>query len=289
MSKFVLLTDSACDLSHELVNSLDIKVLPLTYLADGEEYIDYLGGGPAPVEVYEKLRGGTVIKTAAVNVDTFKSFAEPYLAAGSDILYIGFSSALSNTYNAGRLAAGELAEKYPERKFLAVDSKCASLGQGLLVYLCAKMKEEGADIEKVCSFAEENAGKVAHWFTVDDLHFLKRGGRISPTVAVIGTMLHVKPVLHVDDEGFLKNVSKVRGRQSAIKALCDKLCTTALNPSEQTVFISHGDCIEEAAQLAEMVKEKAGVKEVIVNHIGPVIGAHSGPGTIALFFLASER
>jgi DegV family protein with EDD domain len=238
---------------------------------------------------YKILRTGKMITTSAVSIDRFLGEFEPVLKEGKDILYLGFSSGLSGTYNAGAVAAGELAEKYPERKVFTVDTLAASMGQGLLVWYAANMKKKGASIEEVRDFAEENKLKLAHWFTVNDLFFLKRGGRVSAATAILGTALQIKPVLHVDDAGKLISVSKVRGRKSAVDALFAKIKDMATDVSEQTVFISHGDCIEDAEYLAEKIKSELGVKEVVISYVGPVIGAHSGPGTLALFFMATKR
>ena len=238
---------------------------------------------------YEKLRAGEVATTAAVNVAEYVDAVEPLLQTGHDVLILAFSSGLSTTYNSSAIAAEELREKYPDRKVYTVDTLCASLGQGLLVYLAAQERARGKTIEEVRDWAEANKLHLCHQFTVDDLHFLKRGGRISATTAVLGSMLQIKPVLHVDDEGHLINIAKARGRQASLKALVDKMEQTAIDPAAQTVFISHGDCLEDAQAVAQMVKDRMGVKEVYLNHIGPVIGAHAGPGTVALFYVGTER
>ena len=214
---------------------------------------------------------------------------EPVLQAGQDVLYLGFSSALSGTYNAGALACAQLAEKYPDAKLYAVDTLCASLGQGMLIYLAVQQKRAGKSIEEVRDYVEENKLHLCHWFTVDDLHHLHRGGRVSATSAVLGTMLNIKPVLHVDDEGRLIFVEKVRGRRTSLKALLQHMEATAIAPETQTIFISHGDCLEEAQLLGQMIRDKLHVQDVVINYVGPVIGAHSGPGTLALFFLGTKR
>jgi DegV family protein with EDD domain len=214
----------------------------------------------------------------------------PYLERGTDILYLGFSSGLSNTYNAGRIACEELSEEFPERKLYAVDTLCASLGQGLLVYHAAKMRFDGKSIEEVRDFAEGNKLRLCHWFTVDDLFFLKRGGRVSAATAVVGTMLGIKPIMHVDNEGKLVKVGTVRGRRASIDALCEKAKASAIDVKEKLVaFISHGDCEEDAKYLADKMKKEVGFKEVLIGYVGSVIGSHSGPGTLALFYLGTER
>ena len=202
---------------------------------------------------------------------------------------MAFSSGLSGTCSAGTIAARDLAEEFPERKILVVDTLCAALGQGLLVYLTAKKRAEGATLEEAAQYAEETKLSLCHWFTVDDLFFLKRGGRLSGATALVGSALGIKPVLHVDDEGHLVKVSTARGRKNSLKALADKMAETAIDPQNQTVFIGHGDCLEDAQYLADLLKSSCGFKEILIDYVGPVIGAHSGPGTMALFFLGTRR
>ena len=235
------------------------------------------------------MRAGEVAKTSAVNVETFKNAFEPELRDGKDILYIGFSSGLSNTVNAAQIAANELLADYPERKLIVVDTLSASAGFGMLLYLTLKRRDEGATIEEAAQFATDTRLHQCHWFTVDDLMYLKRGGRISPAVALVGTMLGIKPVLHMDNEGHLVKVSQARSRKGALKALVDKYTELALEPGSGTVFISHGDCMDDVDRLKEMLKARHGVDVELVTYVGPVIGAHSGPGTLALFFLGKER
>ena len=290
MSDFVILTDSSADLGEDMVRQLDIQVLPLSFTIGQQTYHNHPDNREMdPHAFYEMLRRGEVATTSAVNVAQYTDALEPLLQGGQDVLVLAFSSGLSTTYNSSRIAVSELQEKYPERKIYNVDTLCASLGQGLLVYLAAREREKGRSIEEVRDWAEENKLHLCHQFTVDDLHFLKRGGRISATTAVVGSMLQIKPVLHVDNEGHLINIGKARGRQSSLKALVDKMEKTAIDPAHQVVFISHGDCLEDARTVEQMVKDRFGVKEVYINYVGPVIGAHSGPGTLALFYVGSER
>ncbi len=290
MSDYVILTDSSADLSAELVKELDVRVLPLSFTLEGKTYHNYPDNREiSPQEVYRRLRGGAMCTTSAVNIADYTKELEPLLQAGQDVLMLVFSSGLSATYQSARAAAEELAEQYPERKIFAVDTLCASLGQGLLVWHVAQQKRAGKSIEEARDWAEANKLKLCHWFTVDDLHFLKRGGRINAATAVVGTMLHIKPVLHVDDEGHLISMGKARGRAASLMALVDEMEKTAIDPANQTVFISHGDCLAEAQTVAEEVKRRFGVKTVVINYVGPVIGAHSGPGTMALFFLGTRR
>ena len=290
MSNFVILTDSSADLGDDLVRQLDVQVLPLSFTLEQQTYHNYPDNREMePHAFYQKLRDGAVATTSAVNVSQYTEFLEPLLQAGQDVLILAFSSGLSATYNSSVIAVQELAEKYPERKLYTVDTLCASLGQGLLVYLAARERDSGKTIEEVRDWAEANKLSICHQFTVDDLHFLKRGGRISATTAVVGSMLQIKPVLHVDNEGHLINIAKARGRQASLKALVDKMEKTAIDPAHQTVFISHGDCLEDAQMVADLVKERLGVPEVYLNPFGPVIGAHAGPGTVALFYVGTER
>ena len=287
MTDYVLMTDSSADLPLALIEELDVRVLQLNVTMEGE--------APVPndqvdvKEFYGALRQKKSATTSTVSIESFLSAMEEILAEGKDILYLGFSSGLSGTYNAGFVAAGELSEKYPERKIYTVDTLCASLGEGLLVYTIARMKQEGADIETARAFAEEQKLNLCHWFTVDDLFFLKRGGRVSAATAVMGSLLSIKPVMHVDNDGKLINVLKARGRKDAINQLFAKIRDTAINVSEQTVFISHGDCLEDAEYLADRIRNELSVKTVVIDYVGPVIGAHAGPGVLALFFFGMQR
>ena len=290
MSDFVIMTDSSCDLPAALADEMELTVLPLYVDVDGQKYTNYLDEREISfAEIYAKLRTKCPAKTSAVNMNDFMEPMESLLAAGKDVLYIGFSSGLSGTYNAGVLAARELSEKYPERKIYTVDSLCASMGQGLLVWHAWNEKRKGATIEQVRAFPEQTKLHLCHWFTIDDLMFLKRGGRVSGATAVVGSMLSIKPVMHVDNDGHLIKVDTARGRKASIKALADKAGKLGYNLSDQTVFISHGDCIDDANYLADIMRTRFGVKDVVISYVGPVIGAHSGPGTVALFFLGSER
>ena len=290
MASYVIVTDSSADLSAQMAEKAGVQVLPLRFTVGGKTYYNWPDNREMDPKVfYRMLREGEVATTAAVNISQYLDMLEPILQSGTDVLVLSFSSGLSATYDSSRLAAEELREKYPQRKIFAVDTLCASLGQGLLVWHAAQLKDQGKSIEEVRDWVEENKLHLCHQFTVDDLHFLKRGGRISATTAVVGTMLKIKPVLHVDDGGKLVNIGKARGRRASLKALVDRMEETAIDPAGQTVFISHGDCMEDAEYVAGLVKERMGVQDVRINYVGPVIGAHSGPGTLALFYLGSRR
>ncbi|MBR4661274.1 MAG: DegV family protein [Clostridia bacterium] len=288
MNEYIIYADSACDIKPEILKEWGVDFLPLTFrFSDSEK--EYVDGEIDPREFYAKMREGAVAKTAAVNAERFTEEFDKILAAGKDLLYIGFSSGLSTTYNSGRLAAEQLREKYPDRKIFTVDSLSASAGFGLLLYLTVGMKNEGATIEEAAAFAEETRFHLCHWFTVDDLVYLKRGGRISPTLAFVGNALGIKPVLHMDDEGHLINMFKVRGRRSSVTALADKYGELALDKKGGVVFICHGDCDSDVETLKQVLADKYGAQVKLVTYTGTVIGAHSGPGTLALFFVGEHR
>lgn len=288
MSEYIVLTDSSADLPQWKIEEMGLEVVPLTVDLGGDTYVNYPDWREIdPASFYDELRAGKPATTSAANVETFLSAMEPHLEAGRDILYIGFSSALSGTFNAGQVAAEQLSSKYPGRRIIAIDSLAASLGQGMLVVLAMEKKQAGATIDELAAFCAETRLNICHWFTVDDLFYLHRGGRVSKTTAIIGTTLGIKPVMHVDNEGHLVKVDVARGRKASIKRLADKLRQTNLSISH--VFISHGDCPEDAENLKEQLSKDPGVKEILINHVGPVIGAHSGPGTLALFFVGKER
>lgn len=290
MKDYVIYTDTCADFDEKKIAELGIEVSPLTFHIDGGSYANWPDGREmAFSEFYSHLRGGSTSSTSQINVIDFTEAFRPILEGGRDILYIGFSSGLSGTVSSGKVAAEELSAEFPDSKIIVVDSLAASLGQGLLVWHAVQQKRQGKTIEELAGWLEENKLKLAHWFTVNDLNFLKRGGRVSGAAALFGTMLNIKPILHVDNDGKLIPMEKVRGRKQSLDALADHMEKTAINPAEQVIFISHGDCLEEAEYLAAEVKRRFGVKEVYINYVGPVIGSHSGPGTMALFFLATSR
>jgi len=290
MRNYVIVTETTTDLPDKIAKDFGIRVIPMAFELNGKSYYNYLDGRELDIhDFYESLRKGAKSVTSLINTEVFMDFFEPILQEGNDILYIGFSSGLSGTFNSSLLAIDELKEKYPESKILAVDTKCASLGEGLIVYSAAVKKQEGYSMDELYDWLNKNLLHVCQWFTVDDLNHLKRGGRVSSLSAALGTALNVKPVLHVDNEGKLVAMEKVRGRKKSLIALADRMLQTCTNPEEQTIFIGHGDTKEDAEYLAELIKERMNVKDIIINPIGPVIGTHSGPGTIALFFFGTER
>ena len=288
MREYIILTDSCCDFSAQMAAELGVEVLPLSFHIEGKDYFNYPDNRDMEPHVfYEKLRGGELGSTAAVSPGEFQETMGRIVAAGKDILCINFSSALSTTYQSAAIAARDVMDAHPGSRILVVDSRCASLGQGLLVYLAARKKGEGLGLEALRDYVEDTKLHICHWFTVDDLNHLKRGGRVSAAAALVGTMLQMKPVLPVDDEGRLIPVSKVRGRRASLKALVDRMEELVTDPS--VVFISHGDCGDEARELGEAIKAKFPVEELVINYVGPVIGNHSGPGTMALFFQGRHR
>lgn len=289
MDEYIITTDNNSDLPENFFQEHQIGCTYLSYSIDGQTYSrdNFLSTG----EFYARMRAGALPTTAQVNPGDVKEMMEPYLAAGKDILHIAFSSGLSGTYNSSQIAAKELAGKYPKRKIRVVDSLCASLGQGLLVYYAMEMKGAGKSIEETAKWVEEHRKNLVHMFTVDDLNHLHRGGRVSKATAIVGGMLNIKPVLHVDDEGRLVAIGKVRGRKKSLNALVEGMRERIGSYGDKcdTIFVSHGDCLEDAQYVVKMVKKLYPVQTVLVNDVGATIGAHSGPGTVALFFLGDYR
>lgn len=288
MANYKIITDSACDLPVKMLKELDVTTVALTVNFRGETRNDSVDDAQVK-ELYDAMRGGEVATTAAVNPDGWSKVIESAVAEGFDAFVLAFSSGLSTTYQSAVIAANELAEKYPQRKIMVVDGCAAALGQGLFVWHICKMRDVGLSLEELAAWAEENKNHVAHWFTVDDLVYLKRGGRVSAATALVGTMLNIKPVLHVDNEGHLVSMVKARGRKAAINTLVSKLQELGGDWDNSTVFICHADCIDDAQRLAEIVKEKCGVQETFIGNLGAVIGSHAGPGTLALFFMGNEK
>lgn len=289
-NKYIIVSDSCCDLNPDQIEDFGIEVIPLSFQIKGKEYHNYADEREMKThDFYDLLRNKEVSVTSQAVPSDFISVFTKYVKEGYDILYISFSSALSGTHNSSLVARNAVLDEYPAAKIVCIDSLSASMGQGLLVYHACKLQQAGKSIEEVAEFVNQNILHLVHWFTVDDLGTLKRGGRLSATSAFLGTLLNVKPVLHVSDEGKLVPVEKVRGRKKSLISIIERCKKTIVNPSEQVIFISHGDCLEEAKFVGEKIKEEVGVKDVIYNYVGPVIGSHSGPGTIALFYLGVNR
>lgn len=288
MNDYVIFADSACDIATDILDKWQVKYFELQFAFDDEEKI-YGNYELDAKSFYDKMRSGRTAKTSAINIETFKAGFEEALKEGKDVLYLCFSGGLSGTYNASRIAAEELSEVYTDRKIITVDTLCCSAGCGMLLYLTVEEKNKGATIEEAAEFAENTKLSICHWFTVDDLAYLKRGGRISPTVALAGSILGIKPVLHMDNEGHLVNKFKVRGRKAALNAIVDKIGELAVDPTMGPVFICHGDCMNDVEYIKKSIYDKYGIKVGIIADIGPVVGSHSGPGTIAVFFVGKER
>lgn len=291
MAEYIISTDTSCDFPLEYVKQHQLPLITLFYSIDGVTGENGCPSSDVLKNFYDKMRAGSMTKTQQASIeDTEKVFRE-ILKEGKDILHIAFSSGLSGTANAARLAAENMMEEFPGRKIIVIDSLCASLGQGLLVDYALKLQQQGKTMEETAKWLEDHIQNICHLFTVEDLKYLQRGGRISKTTALVGTMIGIKPVLHVDPEGKLVSISKVRGRKQSIQALVNKMEENIgkYRDEKQPIFISHGDCIEDANYLAELVKERFGYDEFLINDVGPTIGAHSGPGTLALFFMGETR
>jgi DegV family protein with EDD domain len=285
----VILIDSCADLPYSYVKEHNIPVIHFTYQFQGKDNRDDFGQSVDYKTFYNAVRSGEMPTTSQVNVDVYTSVFRSYIKQNQSVIYLCFSSALSGSCNSAVLARDMLLEEYPDADITIIDTKAASMGEGLLVWHAVNLLENGASKDEIIQWVENNKLKTAHWFTVEDLNHLKRGGRVSSAAAFIGTMLDIKPVLHVDNEGRLIPVTKVKGRKKSIKALFEKLEDTIVNPEEQVIFISHGDSEEDANHLADLIRSRFQVKDILISYIGPVIGAHSGPGTIALFYLADHR
>ena len=283
---YQIITDSCCDLTEQQLQELNVTCANLTVMYNGENHTSF--SEPAAVKAfYDEVRGGVMATTAAANPDDWAQLMKSALEEGKDVLVITFSGGMSTTYQSAVIASKDLQEEYPQRKILVIDSLAAALGQGMLVYYACKKRDEGMGIEELAAWVEENKFHVAHWVTVDDLTHLKRGGRISATSAIVGSMLNIKPIIHVDNDGHLINTAKVRGRKVAMEYLVKKFTETCTD--FDTVFIGHGDCPEDAAALEAMLREAHPIKEVITGYVGPVIGAHTGPGVLVVFFMGTQR
>lgn len=286
---YIVCTDSCCDLSPEYIDSHHLPVLGLMYTINNYTYEDDNFRVTTSKSFYDRIRQGDTSKTTLINADRYMNFFSTMLEKGKDVLYLGFSSGLSGSVQSALIAQDQLKDQYPDRKLVIVDTLCASMGQGLMVHYALKNQEKGLTIAENARWIEDHKLNLAHWFTVDDLNHLRRGGRVSATSAILGTMLSIKPVLHVDDEGHLVPMNKVRGRKQSLKALVEEMGKAVTNPEEQDIFISHGDCLEDAQLVGAMIQERFGVKSVTYHEVGPVIGSHAGPGVVALFYLGKNR
>ncbi len=288
MNNYVIFTDSCCDISPALLAKWDVPYANMTFSFVGEDK-EYINADITNKDFYNRMREGANAKTAAINAAAFTDAFEPILKDGKDILYVAFSSGLSTTVNSANMAVSDLAEKYPERKIIVVDTLAASAGGGLMVYMAVNKKNEGASLEENAAYIETLVPQHCIWFTVDDLEYLKRGGRVSPLVAFAGGVLGIKPVLQMDDEGHLIKFSTARGRKNAIEALAAKYAELSYEEKNTPIFISHAECEEDAKRLAEILKERHNAEVTLITEIGPVIGSHAGPGTLAMFFIGKHR
>ncbi len=286
MKPYVITTDSCADLPESWLKEHEVRIVWLSCLLDGEVYNDT--NPLSAEELYAKLREGAMPTTSQVNPEQARAMFEPILKEGKDILHIAFSSGLSGSCQSAVIAAGELMEEYPGRKIIVVDSLMAASGQGLLVYRAVQKKEEGVPLEELAAWCEENKGKVAAYVVVDDLFHLQRGGRVSKSSAILGTMVGIKPILRMDETGKLEVIGKIRGRKKAIQTIIEKI-TSNIQRGETTVFITHGDCLEEAEQIRQKLVDEYGIKETMINVLGPVIGAHTGAGVLAVFAFCNDR
>ena len=283
---FKIITDSGCDLTAEMAAGLELGIACLSVEMDGRVYAE---GQMTPKELYDHLRNGKLPKTAAVNPDGWADKIRPALEKGQDVMVLTFSSGLSATYQSAVIAAEELRGEFPDRKLIVIDSLCAAPGLGLLVHTAAKLRDRGQTIDEVAAWVEAHKLNICHWVTVEDLMHLKRGGRVSAATAVVGTMLNIKPIIRVDNDGKLDNLAKCRGRKAALNYLLDRMAESFDPEIDDTVFVGHGDCPEDAKYLADKVRERFGVKHVYINYIGAVIGAHTGPGVATVFFYGKKR
>ncbi|MDD7144055.1 MAG: DegV family protein [bacterium] len=288
MSEYIIMTDSTVDLPKEyLIEELQVPYIPLSYIMDGVTYEDM--SGLSGKEFFDKIRAGSLPTTSQVNPEQAKKALEPYVKEEKDILFIGFSSALSGTFNSIRMAAEELMEEYPERKIITVDSLCACLGEGLLVYKAVQLKRAGKSLEEVAKWTEENKLHICHNVAIDDLNHLHRGGRVSKTAAIMGTMIQIKPIIHMNDNGELQVIGKQRGRKKALQHIVNMAAEQSKGWENDIIMITHGDCEEDAQYVAKLVREKMGIENILINCIGSVIGSHTGPGVVAVFCMGEKR
>lgn len=289
MNKFVISTDATCDLPRDFCEQNKVQVIPMRFTLNDTEYSSEGENSLSAKEFYDRMRKGEMPKTVQITQEEAFSHFERFLKEGQDVLHLAFSSALSGSCDSAMLAARRAAEKYPANRVIVIDSLCASLGEGLYVYYAVRFQKEGMSLEKTAEKLESIKQKLCHYFTVDDLHHLHRGGRVSKTAAIVGSVLGIKPVLHVDEAGRLIPIGKVRGRKQSLNQLVAKMKAKTAGTENEIFFVSHGDCREDAEYVAELAKKECGIKKYLIGDIGPVIGTHSGPGTVALFFLGESR
>ena len=285
----IIVTDSCCDLPYDYIEENYIEMIPLTITIDGQDKKDTLAKDGGHKAFYQEILEGVMPKTSQANTYDFREIFEKYVKEGKNVVYIGFSSALSGCVNSARMAKEELEEEMPEAKICVIDSKCASMGQGLLIYYAVEKLKTGTSLDELVQYIEELKLKINHWFTVTDLNYLFRGGRVSKTAATVGTLLQIKPIMHVDNEGRLMPVEKAKGRKKSLKMLVEKVKSQIVAPEDQVVFISHGDVLDEALEVKRMIMEECHVKDVWINYIGAAVGSHSGPGTMAIFFVGEKN
>jgi len=289
MREFILTCNSTVDMPKEWLQDNKITMLPLKYTLEGKTYTDKDDSALTPKQFFDELRAGHMSVTSQINAEEAKEFFEPILKEGKDILHLSFSSGLSGTYNSTRLAAVELRELYPEAKITVVDTLCACMGEGLLLHNAIKLRDNGMSLDDLVNWCEENKLRVNHFVTVDDLNHLHRGGRVSKLAAVAGTMLQMKPILAVDNNGKLGVIGKERGRKKSIAKIVDLALEASKGVDNDLVLITHGDCLEDAQYLASLVEEKLGISNILINTIGTVIGSHTGPGVLSVFVMGKER
>lgn len=287
MRDYIITVNSTVDLPKEWLEERGVPVIPLKYTMDGETYTDM--EGLTAKEFFDKLREGKMATTSQINPEEAREYLEPFVKEGKDVLHLCFSSGLSGTFNSMRIAAEELMEDYPEAKIYVIDTLCACLGEGLLLYYTLKQKAAGKTVEETAEWVEENKLHICHNVTVDDLNHLHRGGRVSKTAAVLGTMVQIKPIIHMDEEGRLQVIGKERGRKKALHKIVDISAKQAEGYDNEICMITHGDCIEDAEYVAKLVREKLGIQEILINNIGTVIGSHTGPGVVAVFVMGDKR
>ena len=287
MRDYVITVNSTVDLPKEWLEERHVPVVPLKYTIDGENYTDM--EGLSAKEFFAKLREGKMSVTSQVNPEEAAELLEPYVKDGKDVLHLGFSSGLSGTLNSMRIAGQMLEEKYPEAKVIVIDTLCACLGEGLLLYKALQQKAMGKTIDETAQWVEENKLHICHNVTVDDLNHLHRGGRVSKTTAVLGTLVQIKPIIHMDDNGKLQVIGKERGRKKSLNKIVDMAVEQSKGWDNDIIMITHGDCIEDAEYVAKLVREKMGIDNILINNIGTVIGSHTGPGVVAVFCMGDKR